>query len=87
MPVNTRPHLLLVGAGNPITVPCLARLGVMRGEIRRLLSADQQLPGSLSTEGYYLHTSVKISRSAIPIFLFKDGFSMHTLMSTGETCL
>jgi hypothetical protein len=28
-----------------------------------------------------------ISRSASPIFLFKAGYSLHTLMSTGGTCI
>jgi hypothetical protein len=67
-PVGTHAHrLLVVGASNPIAVPCLARLGARRGEIRRLRSADQQLSGGLSMGGfskYYICTSVKISRSA-----------------------
>jgi hypothetical protein len=50
MPVGTHPHLLLVGAGNSIAVPSLARLGARRGEIRRLRSADQHVLGSLSTK-------------------------------------
>jgi hypothetical protein len=30
MPVGTHPHLLVVGVGNPIAVPSLARLGARR---------------------------------------------------------
>jgi hypothetical protein len=32
-PVGTHPHLLVVGAGNLIAVPSMARLGVRRSEI------------------------------------------------------
>jgi hypothetical protein len=35
-PVGTHPHLLVVGADNPIALPSLARLGDRHGEIRRL---------------------------------------------------
>jgi hypothetical protein len=47
MPVGTHPHLLVVGAGNPIAVLGMARLGARRGGIRRRRSTDQQLQGSL----------------------------------------
>jgi hypothetical protein len=43
--------------------------------------------GSLSTGGfytYYRYTSVNISRSASPIFLFEVGYSSNTLLSTGR---
>jgi hypothetical protein len=52
MPVGTHPHLLAVGVGNPMAVLCLAWMGARRDEILRLRSADQQLSGSLSTEGF-----------------------------------
>jgi hypothetical protein len=35
-PVGTHPHLFVMGACNPIAVPCPAQLGAMRGEIRPL---------------------------------------------------
>jgi hypothetical protein len=85
-PVGTHPHILVVGASNPIAVPCMGRLGVRRGEIRRLRYADQQLSGSLNTQGfskYHLYTSVKISCSASLIFLFEAGHSSHAILSTG----
>jgi hypothetical protein len=73
-PVGTHPHLFVVGVGNPIAVLCLVRLGAKRVETRRLRSADEQVSGSLSTEGfpkYYMYTNIMISRSASPIFLVK----------------
>jgi hypothetical protein len=51
-PVGTHPNLLVVGVGNPIAVPGLARFGARRGEIRRLRSADLELSGSLSTKAF-----------------------------------
>jgi hypothetical protein len=71
MPVGTYLYLHAVGAVNHVAVPCLARLGARRGDIRRLRSAGQQLSGRFSAEGfyeYYVYTSVKIARSASPIF-------------------
>jgi hypothetical protein len=68
------PRGLVVGVGNPMAVPRMARLGARRGEIRRVRYADRQLSGSLSTEGfskYYVYTNVKTSRSASPICLFE----------------
>jgi hypothetical protein len=67
--VGTHDHILVMGVGNPIAVPCMARLGARRGEIRRLRQGDQQVPGSLNAEGfskYHLYFSVEISRSASP---------------------
>jgi hypothetical protein len=52
MPVGSHPHLLVVGVGNPIAVPGLARLGARRSEIRRMRSTDQQLSGNLNVEGF-----------------------------------
>jgi hypothetical protein len=34
-PVGTHPHLLAVGVGNPIVVPCMAWLAARRGESDR----------------------------------------------------
>jgi hypothetical protein len=51
---------------------------------------DQQVSGSLGAKGflkYYLYNSVKIHRSASPIFLFKAWYSSNALMSTGGTCI
>jgi hypothetical protein len=69
MPVGTQPHLLVLGACNPIAVLGLARLGARRGEIRRMRSADQRLSERLlkATEGflkYCMCTNIKIPRSA-----------------------
>jgi hypothetical protein len=71
---GTHPNLLVVGTSSPKSVPCLARLRARRVEIQRLRSADQQLSGSLSTEGfqkYYMYTSVKTSRSDSPSYFLR----------------
>jgi hypothetical protein len=41
--VGTHLHLLVVDVGNLMAMPCLARLGARRSEIRRLRSADEEL--------------------------------------------
>jgi hypothetical protein len=89
MPLGIHPYLLVVGVGSPIAVPCVARLGARRGEIRRLRSTDQRLSGSLIAKGFsndYLYTNVMISRSASPIFPFSAGYSSNNIMSMGGTC-
>jgi hypothetical protein len=88
--VGTHPLLLVVGASNHVAVPCLARLGDGRGEIRRLRSTDQQMTGSLCAEGfskYHMYTSVGISRSASPILLVNVGYSLDAIMFMGGACI
>jgi hypothetical protein len=60
MTVGTHPHLLI---GNPISVPCLARLGARRSEIWRQQSADQPLSRSLRTEGFEIIICTPTSKS------------------------
>jgi hypothetical protein len=52
-PVGTQPHILVVGACNPIAVPCLARLGARRGDSGSCNPRDMQLSGNLGTEGFF----------------------------------
>jgi hypothetical protein len=73
MPIGTQPHLILVGDGSPIAVPCLARLGARRSEIRRLQFAEQYLSGSLRRRAYKNIISTPTSIS--PARLFRSFFS------------
>jgi hypothetical protein len=64
----------MVGVGNPIAVPSMARLGAGRGDSGSCDPRDQLMFGSLCTEGfckYYVYINAKISLSASPILRFK----------------
>jgi hypothetical protein len=74
-PDGTHPHLLVVGVGSHVTVPCMARLKVMRGDSGIYDPSNQHLTGSLGGLKYYMYTIAKISRSASPIF-FNPQFTL-----------
>jgi hypothetical protein len=51
-PVGAHPHLRVVGVGDPMAMPCMSRLVVRLGESVCFDPRDQQLSGSLGTEGF-----------------------------------
>jgi hypothetical protein len=83
MPVSTHPHLLVVGAGNLTAVLGMARLGARRGEIRRLRSADHQLPGSLTTEGFSKYRR----RQDLPLGWSDISFQGCVLLEYSHVCV
>jgi hypothetical protein len=80
MPTGTHPHVLVVGDGNPIAMPGMARLGARWGKIRQIRCARSACVGKPRYGGLLKTLLAYYQPQDLPLGLSDIFFQNHVLL-------